>query len=66
VVGSRATYAFPDDHTIVLQESCCGLTTFEVTLVPGGFRLKAPPQTKEEDKMVGAILFETGAFTRVP
>jgi hypothetical protein len=65
-VGSRATYVFPDDHTLVIQESCCGLTTFGVTLVPGGFRLKAPPQTKEEDKMVGTILFETGAFTRVP
>jgi len=30
-VGSRATYAFPDDHTLVIEEPCCGISTFDVT-----------------------------------
>jgi hypothetical protein len=67
VVGSRANYAFPDDHTVVLQESCCGLTTFGVTRTQGGFSLKvlAPPAA-EEDKVVSRVLFESGTFSRVP
>ena len=39
-VGSRATFAFADDHTLVLQEDCCGTTTFDVTQRPQGFALK--------------------------
>lgn len=66
-VASRATYAFPDDHTVVIQESCCGLTTFGVTLAQGGFSLKVlTPLATEADKVISRILFETGTFTRMP
>jgi hypothetical protein len=66
-VGGRATYAFPDDHTVLIEESCCGLTTFGVTPAEGGFSLRVlPPPAAEVDKVVNHILFESGTFSRVP
>lgn len=66
-VGSRATYAFPDDHTLVIQEQCCGISTFQVTNVQNGFTLKVLTGPKnEEDVIVGKILFESSPFILAP
>jgi hypothetical protein len=68
-VGSRATFAFPDDHTLVIEESCCGISTFDVTLTPNGFSLKVRSGdlvATEQDKVIGHILFESSPFTLVP
>lgn len=67
-VGARATYAFPDDHTLVIQETCCGLSTFTITPTPGGFSLmyKAGAPNAGEDAIGRAAIYEIGPFTRVP
>lgn len=66
-VGSRATYAFPDDHTLVIEEACCGITTFEVTPDQDGFSLKRTSQPPDDvDSLIGRILFESSPFTPVP
>jgi hypothetical protein len=68
-VGSRATYAFPDDHTLVIEEPCCGISTFDVTPMPEGFSLKVRSGSNlatEKDKVIGHILFEVSPFTVVP
>jgi hypothetical protein len=62
-IGTRATYAFPNDHTLVIQESCCGTTTFDLTSARNGFFLKrtgAPvPGT---DRLIGLLLYESSPF----
>jgi hypothetical protein len=67
-VGSRATYASPDASTVVIQEQCCGLTTFQVTMTGTTFTLKrlSGTQNTELDKVEGHILFEETPFTLVP
>jgi hypothetical protein len=67
-VGSRATYAFPDDHTVVISEVCCGLTTFAVTPDGAGFKLArvSGTQNTEVDKITGAIIFESRPFQPTP
>lgn len=66
-VGARATYAFPDSHTLVIQEDCCGLSTFTITTQPNGFSLmyKAGSPNAGED-VVGEWLYQTSPFTLVP
>ena len=66
-VGAQASYAFPDSHTLVIQEQCCGLSTFTITSQPGGFSLKykvGAPNAGED--VVGQWLYETSPFTLVP
>jgi hypothetical protein len=68
-IGSRATFAFPDDHTLVIEEACCGISTFDVTPRQNGFSLKVRSGAQvatEKDRIVGHILFESSPFTRVP
>ena len=68
-VGSRATFAFPDDHTLVIEETCCGISKFDVTLAQNGFSLKVRNGdlvSTEKDTIIGQILFESSPFTRVP
>jgi hypothetical protein len=68
-IGSRATYAFPDDHTLVIEEPCCGISTFDVTPGQNGFSLKVRSGdlvATEKDTIIGHILFESSPFTRVP
>jgi hypothetical protein len=68
-IGSRATYAFPDDHTLLIEESCCGTSTLDVTSAPNGFSLKIRSGaflSTEVDTIVTHILFELSPFTRVP
>jgi len=68
-IGTRATYAFPDDHTLLIEESCCGISTFDVTPAQNGFSLKVRSGafvSTEVDTMVTHILFESSPFTRVP
>jgi hypothetical protein len=67
-VGSHGTYAFPDDHTLVLEDSCCGISTLDVTPAPNGFSLKVRSGSfvsTEVDTIVTHILFESSPFTRV-
>jgi len=67
-VGARATYAFPDDHTLVIEDSCCGISTLDVTPAPNGFSLKVMSGSfvsTEVDRIVTHILFESSPFTRV-
>jgi hypothetical protein len=66
-VGARAAYAFPDDHTLVIQEQCCGISTFDVTTSPNGFTLKyrvGAPNAGED--ILGQVLYESSPFTAVP
>jgi hypothetical protein len=67
-VGQHATFAFPNDHTLVIQEVCCGISTFEVTPDQLSFTLKvnSPAGAGEVDVIVGQILFESSPFTLVP
>ena len=66
-VGAKAAYAFPDSHTLVIQEDCCGLSTFTVTPQPNGFSLayKAGAPNAGED-VVGRWLYGASPFTLVP
>jgi hypothetical protein len=62
-VGARATYAFPDDHTLVMEESCCGTTTFAVTSVPDAFFLKrTSARSTGKDGFIEELLFESSPF----
>jgi hypothetical protein len=66
-VGARATYAFPDDHTLVIQEQGPGLSTFVITPTSGGFSLKykaGAPNTGED--IIGQAIYESSPFTLVP
>jgi hypothetical protein len=66
-VSARATYAFPDDHTLVIQEQCCGLSTFDLTTSPNGFALKyrvGAPNAGET--ILGQAIYESSPFTAVP
>jgi len=68
-VGSRATFAFPDDHTLVIEEACCGISTFDVTPRQDGFSLRIRSGDlvpTEKDTIIGHILFESSPFTLVP
>jgi len=66
-VGAHATYAFPDDRTLVIQEQCCGLSTFTIKAVPNGFALAytAGAANAGED-VVGQTVYESAPFLRVP
>jgi len=66
-VGARATYAFPDDHTLVIQEACCGISTFDLTTGPSSFMLKyrANALNAGED-IIGQTIYELSPFTLVP
>jgi hypothetical protein len=63
-VGSRATYVFPDDHTLLIQETCCGLTTFDVTRDGSSFSLHVRSQAMPDP--LTRIVFESAPFTAVP
>jgi hypothetical protein len=68
-VGAKARYAFPDDHTLVLQESCC-VITYRVTWSGKSFRLKRLSETttlnEETEAIASRLLFETTPFTLEP
>jgi hypothetical protein len=66
-VDVRAIYAFPDDHTLVIQEQGPGVSTFDVTTSPNGFTLKyrvGAPNAGED--ILGQVLYESTPFTPVP
>lgn len=66
-VGARATYAFPDDHTLVIQEQCCGISTFDLTPGPNTFTLKyrvGAPNAGED--ILGQTIYELTPFALVP
>lgn len=66
-VGARAKYAFPNDHTMVIQELCCG-HTFHVTWAGSAFTLKVltgTPHT-EYDIVEDRLVYESSPFTPVP
>lgn len=69
-VGVRATYAFPDAHTLVEQEPRFGVTTFELTVSKNSFFLKRTSAPNvglyggtKQDAMMAELLFESGPFT---
>jgi hypothetical protein len=68
-IGSRGTYAFADDHTLVIQEPN-HLTTFEVAWAGPNFTLTVVPKSTapytELDVMEYRLLFESAPFTLVP
>ena len=65
-VGQEATYTFLDANTVVLRDEA-GVGGFEVTRLPNGFTLKSlTPQADAEEAFAVRILFESGAFIRVP
>lgn len=62
-VGLRASYAFPDEHTLLIQEACCGTSTFAVTLVKDGFLLhQTSPVLNGHDRVISSLLFESSPF----
>jgi hypothetical protein len=66
-VGARATYAFPDSHTLVIQETCCGISTFDLTPGANSFTLKyraGAPNAGED--IVGQTVYELSPFTLEP
>jgi hypothetical protein len=67
-VGSRGTYAFPDRHTLLMEESGGASTnTFEVTSTATGFTLRRTSQAGDAvDVMITKIFWESGPFTPVP
>jgi hypothetical protein len=63
----HATYAFPDDHTLVIQEQGPGISTFDVTTSANGFALKyrvGAPNAGED--ILGQAIYESSPFTAVP
>ena len=68
VVVSEATFATIDAHTFVLQEALpSGMSGFRVAPSGNSFTLTSlTPVASEADRIVEKILFESGAFTRVP
>jgi hypothetical protein len=67
-VGAEGSYVFPDDHTLLLQEQCCGVTNFEVTPGGSGFSLRIRSQTAPNaaDALLGVMVFENAPFVAVP
>jgi hypothetical protein len=65
-VGTRGTYTFPDDHTMVLQEECtCPPMTLRVTASGDTFSLQiVNPPSAEVDAIPVRVLFEQGPYTR--
>ena len=65
-VGTSGTYTFPDDHTMVMQESCsCPPTTLRVTVSGDSFRLQiVNPLSAEVDALPGRVLWEGGQYVR--
>ena len=64
-IGSRGTYAFPDQHTLVMEESGgASVSTFELTSTADGFTLKlTSPAGDEVGVIITAIFWESGPFT---
>jgi hypothetical protein len=61
--GLHATYAFPDAHTLLIQETCCGTSTFTLTFVKDGFFLKqTSPLLSGHDRLISSFLYETSPF----
>jgi hypothetical protein len=66
-IGSRGTYAFPNEQTFVIQENLGFITTFHVTLTQGGFSLERTSAPYDEiDAFIGKLFFESSPFTLVP
>jgi hypothetical protein len=65
-IGTRGTYSFPDDHTLVLQEECaCPPVTLRVTANGDTFSLQiVNPPTAEVDALPMRVLYEGGPYTR--
>jgi len=69
VVGTKGGYAVPDDHTLVFQEACCGVTTFDMAVGPAGtfsLKIRTYPAQDEEDALVAQIIYESAPFTLAP
>ena len=66
-VGARATFAFPDGQTLVIQEECCGLSTFVIAVRQDGFslRYKAGAPNAGENILGQAAVYEPSPFTQV-
>jgi hypothetical protein len=67
-IGSRGTYAFPDQHTLVLDEQGgLSVNTFQITVTATGFTLKrTDTSTDAEDILMTKIFWEFGPFTLAP
>lgn len=67
-VGARAVFAATDAHTVVIQETCCGVMSFVVTSSGSGFALKVKKSsaTNAEDDLLDHIVYESGPFLPVP
>jgi hypothetical protein len=67
-VGSFGTFAFPDAHTLILEEkSVFTINTFEMTLTANGFKLKRTDTSADaEDILRTKIFWESGPFTLRP
>jgi hypothetical protein len=66
-IGSRATFVFSDDHTLVLQEPSGDVTTFTVTWTGSSFALRVVSgANKEADATAEKILYESTPFTKAP
>jgi hypothetical protein len=66
-IGARGTYAFPDDHTLVMEDPCCGTTTFDIAVSGNSFTLKrTSAPADEEDRFAGHELFESSPFILAP
>ena len=67
-VGARASFVFPDAHTLLIQESCCGTSTFNVTRSGSGFSLRhiTLAHLNAEDNLLGEIVYESAPFLAIP
>jgi hypothetical protein len=67
-VGSFGTFAFPDAHTLVLEENAgLSVNTFTITFTADGFTLKrTDTSTDAEDILRTKIFWESGPFTLRP
>jgi hypothetical protein len=66
-VGDRFTYASPDDHTLVVQETCCGsISTFDLAPGANSFTLKYRTGVPNAEDIIGQTIFELSPFTLVP
>jgi hypothetical protein len=62
-VGARATYAFPDDHTLLIQDSCCGTTSFGLKPLHDAFFLtRTSARSPGKDGLIEKLLYEASPF----
>lgn len=69
-VGLSATYQVVDDKTLVINETCCGKSTFEYALDGDALTLRFGADMRaacpgDASCVMGYVVFQSGPFTKI-